>query len=164
MEAHPEAATDPSLYERDFQRWATEQAQALRAAGALRPNLPQEVDWEHLVEEVEGLARSNRYALESRMTVLLMHLLKWLLQERKRSGSWQSTIIEQRRRARARLDDSPSLRPWLVEHYPEIYAAARERASGETGLALAAFPVLPPFSAEEALDLQFWPDTRATDR
>jgi len=51
--------------------------------------------------------------LNSRMQVLLMHLLKWRMQPDKRSSSWQSTIVTQRIEIDAILDQSPSLRAGL---------------------------------------------------
>jgi len=40
----------------------------------------------------------------------------------------------------------------------EEYAEARQRASDETGLPLATFPPVCPWTAEEVLDVDFWPE------
>ena len=62
------------LYEKDFYAWTRRQAKALRALARTRPNVP--VDWQHLIEEVEALGRSERHAVESQLRRLLVHLLK----------------------------------------------------------------------------------------
>lgn len=57
----------------------------------------------NLFEEVEDMG--NRYAdeLESRLEVLLMHLLKWNYQPDLQSNSWKYSIKEQRKRLALRL-------------------------------------------------------------
>jgi hypothetical protein len=46
-----------SLHDQDFYDWAKNQAAALRKLQAQRPNLP--LDFEHLIEEVEDLAKTD---------------------------------------------------------------------------------------------------------
>jgi hypothetical protein len=79
-------------YEADFSAWAGEQSRALAER---RFN---DLDLEHLVEEVEELGGSYRDQLESRIIILLMHLLKWEYQPDQRSKSWRNSIREQRRK------------------------------------------------------------------
>jgi len=64
-----------SLYEEDFHAWALEQARVLRA---LRPGapLPNELDLEHVAEEVEDLGNEQRFQVESNVVQALMHLIK----------------------------------------------------------------------------------------
>ena len=89
------------LYETDFFLWTKEQAAALRA-GRLDA-----LDRDNLAEEVESLGRKDRRELESRLTVLVMHLLKWRYQPAERGGSWDSTIRTERREIQKLLHDSP---------------------------------------------------------
>ena len=96
-------------YEEDFYAWTIEQARLLRS-GELSS-----VDVANLAEEIESLGRSDRRAIESRLTVLLMHLLKWRIQSKMRSQSWSGTIREQRQRIEKLLRESPSLRPAIDE-------------------------------------------------
>ena len=93
--------------------------------------------------------------LNSRMEVLVAHLLKWKLQPRKRSNSWRATIVAQRREIAAVLKDSPSLRPRLAGK--TNYEGVVERAAAETGIDVETFPSSCPFSIEEILDLRFLP-------
>lgn len=64
-----------SLYEEDFHAWALEQARVLRA---LRPGapLPNDLDLEHVAEEVEDLGNEQRFQVESNLTQALIHLIK----------------------------------------------------------------------------------------
>src|SRR6266852_4161446 len=91
-------------YEEDFYAWTVEQARLLRSGDLTA------IDIANIAEEIESMGRSDRRALESRLTVLLTHLLKWQIQQRLRSSSWSGSIAEQRRRIAKLLRESPSLR------------------------------------------------------
>ena len=90
MSAKPlESATLDGLYDQDFTVWCDETARLLRAGRFAG------VDIENLIEEVEAMAGSQRREVDSRLRVLLLHLLKWDRQPKKRSTSWISTIDTQ---------------------------------------------------------------------
>ena len=63
-------ATD--LYEDDFYAWTQAQAAALRTLSP-RSN---SVDWERLIEEVEGLGSSQKNTVRSHLVQVIAHLLK----------------------------------------------------------------------------------------
>jgi hypothetical protein len=86
MKASVLRQTAKDLYEQDFFEWTVQNAQLLRA-GRL-----EEADLEHIAEEIEDMGRSERRELESRLSVLLSHLLKWRFQPSRRGRSWQATI------------------------------------------------------------------------
>lgn len=140
------------LYEADAYSWA------LRQADALRRRSTNEIDWDNVAEEIESLGRSEARELESRYTVLLAHLLKWLHQADQRGASWEITVGEQRRKIRRHLEQNPGLKSRQAELFAEAYASARAEAALETGLALATFAAENPFSIEQALDDAFWPE------
>jgi Domain of unknown function DUF29 len=140
-------------YDEDFYTWTQAQAALLRE-GAW-----QELDMLNLAEEIESLGKSDRRALRSHLEGLLMHLLKWQYQPRRRQSghSWYSTIAEHRKQIVYIIEDSPSLRrlvPSLLTEYP----GARQRASDETHLPLATFPDVCPWTAAQVLDAGFWPE------
>ena len=139
-------------YEEDFYAWTVEQARLLRS-GELSS-----IDVANIAEEIESLGRSDQRELESRLTVLLTHLLKWRIQSKMRSSSWSGTIAEQRRRIAKLLRESPSLSPFVSEVLVEAYSDAREAASNEAGLPETEFPVECPFSPDEILSRDFLPD------
>jgi hypothetical protein len=139
-------------YEADYAQWCVEQGALLRA-GRLDA-----LDRENLAEEIESLGRSEKYEIEPRLNVLIMHLLKYRYQPDGRSSGWRGTIKEQRNRLKRRLKDSPSLKTYPAEILNEEYELARLKAAGETGLPEGTFPGSCPFTIEEILDDSFLPE------
>jgi hypothetical protein len=137
--------TAPAGYEGDFALWAEAQTAALREGRWA------DLDVENLTEEIDGLTRRDRREIRSRLTVLMMHLLKLRYQPDRASGSWRVTIKEQAREIELILEDSPSLRRELPGFIAKEYAAAREKATDETGLPIATFPQTPLPEFERAL-------------
>ena len=133
------------LYGSDYYGWTQDQADALRRRSV------NEIDWDNLLEEIEGLGRAEESELTNRLVVLVGHLLKWRMQPTKRTRSWVLTIREQRRRIKRLLDRNPSLKPNLDRIYGEAYPSAVDFAADETGLADEAFESTPPFDYEAAL-------------
>ena len=140
------------LYEQDFYAWANEQAALLRA-GRLS-----EADIEHVAEEIESIGKAEKRELVSRLKVLLLHLLKWRFQPTMRGTSWRLTVKEQRREVADHLGDNPSLRATLSESLRAAYRLACIIASRETGLAEETFPADCPWSFEQMMADDFWPD------
>jgi len=153
---HAPRASQPDLYDRDFFAWTIEQSDALSRGQA------NAVDWKNLAEEVRSLGSNDKNEIESRLLVLLVHLLKWSRQPAKRKPGWAGTIREQRRRIRKRIEASPSLAGYPSEVLAEEYADARFSAADETGLPMSSFPEICPFTATEVLDPDFWPEDRSS--
>lgn len=145
-------AEPPAGYDVDFHLWTVMQAKALSEGRW------QALDIAHLVEEVEGLGKSVRREIRSRLIVLLQHLLKWQFQPARRSPSWRATIREQRREIAQELRESPSLARYPQECLADQYDIARLRAAGETELPEETFPVACPFTIEQVLDEAFHPE------
>lgn len=103
-----------------------------------------EVDHPHLSEYLADMARRDRREVFSRLVVLMTHLLKWEHQPDRRSGSWRSTILEQRSELRQLLE-SETLRRHAAAVLPDAYAQARKQASAETEMSLEAFPLECPW-------------------
>jgi len=145
---------NPTRYDADFYAWA------LETAAHLRKQAWDQVDWEAVIEEIESLGISQREPLESRIEVLLRHLLKWVAQPsgRQSGHSWRSTIREQRYRLERLLHRNPSLRPQVVPTIAEEYPAAVRLAMDETGLPRTAFPTTCPWTLEQVLEEEFWPE------
>jgi hypothetical protein len=141
-----------SLYERDFYLWVEEQARLLRQGTFER------IDVVNLVEEIEDLGIGAKNAVKSNLVVVLKHLLKHQFQPRRRSRSWQASIVEHRQRLRDDFRTSPSLRGYARGVFDEAYADARERAAAETGIARSGFPEGSPYTMEQTLDPEFLPD------
>jgi hypothetical protein len=141
-----------SLYEQDFYAWANEQAALLRA-GKLA-----DADIENIAEEIESMGRSEKRELVNRLTVLLLHLLKWQFQPGLRGNSWRLSIEEQRYRLEDHLNDNPSLQAQLDKAMRDAYRLALIEAERETGLARETFPPQCSYSFGEAMRPEFWPE------
>jgi hypothetical protein len=63
-------------------------------AALLRPGRLDAADVENIAEEIESMGRGEKRELVDRLTILLMHLLKWHFQPGFRSASWSSSIRE----------------------------------------------------------------------
>ena len=166
--------TNTDLYQTDFAAWCAQTAALLRAGQW------HEIDFDVLAEEVESLAKSQRRELANRLTVLVMHLLKWQLQPQRRElgHSWASTIQTQRDALAKLLEENPSLDRQVGEVLRHIYPRARQRAIEEMApgwprlrvvlslqrdatLTSQALPPEPPptcpWTDAQVLDLDFWP-------
>jgi hypothetical protein len=139
------------LYGEDFFEWTRRNAELLRA-GQLA-----QADIEHIAEEIEDMGKRDLRGLNSRMRVLLIHLLKWQLQSEKKSRSWNDTIVSQRIEIADDLKQSPSLRGRLQTELSDNYAKAVQRSIAQTGLPPSRFPAECPFTVEQILDPEFLP-------
>ncbi len=139
-------------YEKDFYSWS------MRNAGLLRQGKFTEIDAAHIAEELEAMGRSEKRELVNRLSVLVAHLLKWKYQSVKRSRNWKNTILTQRIDIHELLEDSPSLRHELDQKIEKAYRKARLKAEDETGIDTEYFPPVCPFSAEEILAEDYFPE------
>lgn len=144
-----------SSYESDFHAWTHEQARLIRQG-----RWP-EADAAHLAEEIESLGKTIQQQLESRLSVLLLHLLKWQFQPGLRGNSWRLTIKEQRRRIARLIRQNPSLKHKFAETLADAYGDALIGAERETGLPETTFPSICPWTYNEMTDDGFWPGTLA---
>jgi hypothetical protein len=140
------------LYDQDYCLWIE------KTVDLLRKRQFSEIDFDNLIEELEGMSRSEKTALESNLEVVLMHLLKYKYQPGKRTRSWLLTLFEHRNRLNKACKNSPSLKPYLTKVFDECYQTARKKASLETGFPLEIFPVDCPFTPEETLNFDYLPD------
>jgi len=140
------------LYEKDFVAWADRQALLLEQKCFT------ELDLVSLVEEVKDLANRHRDALDSQLTRLLMHLLKWQYQPQWRSSSWSSTIKEARKQTVRLIRKYPVLAVYVQKVWIECYLNAREDAADETGLPLNTFPLDSPYDLKQVLSAEFMPE------
>lgn len=139
-------------YESDFYLWTQQQAALLRQ-GQWR-----DVDTANLAEEIESMGKSDKRALRSYLAIVMLHLLKWRYQPGLRGSSWKSSINSGREQIGWILEESPSLQPQLLALLVDAYPLARRNASAETGLPLFVFPDPCPFTLEQVIDAEYWPD------
>jgi Domain of unknown function DUF29 len=145
------------LYETDFYAWTQEQARLLRERRW------DDLDLQNLVDEVESVGGSEKREIRNRLTKLLAHLLEGKHQPGHRGASWSATIRAQRRELAEIVHDSPSLRSYLNKQVQERYLSGRLEAAEQTGIAFGLFPEECPFTPEQVLDLEFWPENRSVE-
>jgi hypothetical protein len=148
------SVSTPQLYDRDYYLWLAETARQLREGQFV------EIDLESLIEEIESMGRSEKRELESRLEVIIEHLLKCLYWESERACNlrgWQNTILEQRSQLYRVLRDSPSLQNQLPELFADIYTSARRLFLRKSDLLSDLVPIEPPFTMEQVLDFDFLP-------
>jgi hypothetical protein len=113
------------LYEEDFYVWTQRQAAALRRLADTRPNV--DLDFPHLIEEVEDLGTSQRDPVRRQLRRIIEHCLKLEFSRAvdPRAG-WYDSILD----ARTEVDDklSPSLRRDLHDQLPRFWGQARTKA------------------------------------
>ena len=138
-------------YNQDFYAWA------MRNATLIRQGHWQEIDVEHVAEELEGMGRSERNEFMSRCAVLLAHLLKWQFQSRKQSRSWRLTIEEQRLQIKQLLLENSSFYHQIEDKIAQAYAIGLIQAQKQTHLSKSHFPDSCPYNLSELLDETFYP-------
>jgi hypothetical protein len=137
-------------YDQDFALWVERTVSLLQARDFTA------VDWENLIEEIEGLTRSDKRELESRLTTLFEHALKrrYVPQPDCYRG-WEGTLIRTQQKLERILQDSPSLRNYLVGIIEVCYQNALKNMRKEYD---AAFPDVLPFTqnVQQLLSDEFW--------
>jgi hypothetical protein len=145
------------LYDRDFFEWTQQNAELLRK------RCLSEIDVDNLAEEVADMGKRDQSEVESYLTRLILHLLKWQMQPALRytesgSSSWLNSIVNSRLRLQRKFKQSPSLR-WLAqESVPEIYPGAVRQASAQSGLDRKSFPQQCPYTLPQLLDDDYLPE------
>ncbi len=139
-------------YDQDFYAWSREQADLLRSGNAV------EADLENIAEEIESMGKSEKREFMSRLTVLILHLVKWRYQPAKRSRSWRLSVAGQRMDIEELLKDNPSLRPTMSDSIGQAWRRALIEAEKETGLEASTFPAACPWSADQISSDDFWPE------
>ncbi|MEA5619393.1 DUF29 domain-containing protein [Cronbergia sp. UHCC 0137] len=110
-----------NLYDEDFYLWTEDTVSKLKA----RDN--ENLDWENLIEEVESLGKSHRKTVR----IFLVRLLELLLKRCYVPISdcyrgWEIEIRNFRQRLQIELEDSPSLKSFVLEILSKSYEMALE--------------------------------------
>ena len=142
---------EPLTHDQDFHAWAKRNAELIRQ-GKLS-----EIDVENIAEELESMGKSQKRELVNRLAVLLAHLLKWQHQPERRSNSWVSTIVTQRREILLLLDESPSLEHDMDSSIEKGYRFAVDQAAREMGVGKDMLLKSCSYSFDQIVNEDFWP-------
>jgi hypothetical protein len=136
-----------NLYEKDFYAWSKEQVDLLRAGRF------DDLDLDHLIEEVEDLGEFLKRSVRSRIRNIIEHLLKleYSPAQDPRGGRYDTVLTQ-----RDDLLDSltATLRRHAEGELPELYAQAQRRTAtslrkhGET-TAADALPEICPYTFDQ---------------
>ena len=129
----------PELYEQDETAWL-EQMAAL-----VQKRQFKQIDFVHLAEYLADMARRDRREVQSRLTTLLAHILKWLHQPERRSGGWHATVLHQQSEL-ADMALTGVLRSHAEVVLANSFANAVKQAAAETGLPHNQFPPHCPYA------------------
>lgn len=140
------------LYETDYYSWTALQARLLKE------NRISEMDIKNLIEEITDMGNRHVDAVESLSIVLVTHLLKWQYQPDQRSSSWRGSIVNSRNRIKRILKKNPRIKGKIPEIYSDIYEDALSVAIAETGLKREVFPTENPWTFDEIMELDFFPN------
>ncbi|MBD2389807.1 DUF29 domain-containing protein [Aphanizomenon flos-aquae NRERC-008] len=83
---------------------------------------------------VESMGRSEKRAVSSQLTRLMLHIIKWKCQPEKRSPSWVISIRSARREITDSQEEMPSLNQEFLESiWDKCFASAKQDARDEMG-------------------------------
>jgi hypothetical protein len=105
-------------------------------------------------ELINALSRSDKRALRSQLTRLMMHIIKWKIQPQHRSRSWLITIENARIEIEEILEEEPHLKPQLFQLWDKCFNAANRLAEKETGIK----PTLGKLTPEEVFETEYFLD------
>src|SRR6266568_1065759 len=126
------------LYEADETAWLDAMADLIRREQY------SELDYEHLQEYLNDMSIRERHQVQSRLEVLVLHVLKWTFQPDRRSASWRRSIIAQQERL-ALLMRRAVLRGHAEVILAEAYRIALRLAEAETELPAGSLPAECPY-------------------
>ncbi len=85
-------------------------------------------------ELIDALSRSDKRALRSQLTRLMMHIIKWQIQPERRSRSWLASIENAKIEIEDILEYEPHLKPEMPRLWDKCFNAANRLAKKETGI------------------------------
>ncbi|TAE53129.1 MAG: DUF29 domain-containing protein [Nostocales cyanobacterium] len=141
------------LYEIDDYLWLEETIKLLRTK-----NL-ENLDIDNLIEELESLGRSELNKVRSLLKQIIIHILLleyWQEEYDRNCSHWEGEIIAFRYDLNHTL--TTSLKNKLILELEEIYQLSRKLVSKKTGLSPDVFPNTLPYSLEQLLDDNWYPE------
>lgn len=134
------------LYDRDPAQWLQV------TVGLLRQNALADMDWAHVIEELESLGKRDRNRVAHLLEQLIRHWLLlqyWKEEQERNQNHWRAEIQNFRTQLRRHL--TTTLKNYLDEELPQIYEDALGYVQEKTGHGVD-FPLICPYSLTELLE------------
>jgi Domain of unknown function DUF29 len=155
---------DGPRYDDDFYAWAQYQAEVLRTM----PAPDNRFDREHVAEEIEDLAKSERDAVRSQIRRIIEHLLKLEYSPADDPRfDWMASIGEARQALADKI--TRTLQRDVETMLPQLYADGRELADiglrkyRENAPAAARLPSICPYTLEQIRQRGWYPEPTKPD-
>jgi hypothetical protein len=141
------------IYEQDYPEWLDITLNQLQNRDL------ENIDWEHLIEEIAALGNEQRRKVESYLLRLLIHLLlyNYWSSEKDWSGRGWEKEIDNFRLELDLLLESKVLYNHCVKILDKIYIKARKNAIRKSELSPEIFPENCPYSLTEILNPEWLP-------
>jgi hypothetical protein len=149
----PPTQANYEVYEQDYPEWLDITLTQLQNRDL------ENIDWEHLIEEITALGNEQRRKVESYLRQLIKHLLLYQYWEAEKfycAKGW----IEEIDNFRSELDlllESKVLYNHFVKILDKIYIKARKNAIRKSELSPEIFPENCPYSLTEILNPEWLP-------
>ena len=142
------------LYDTDFYQWTQDTWRQIQQRDI------ENLDWEHLAEEIEALGNEQKHKVDSYLRQLLIHLLLYQYWQDNRdycTEGWQDEIDEFRFQLERRLQ-AKSLYNYFLSQINEIYPKARRKVILKSKHKLVTLPEHCPYTVDQLLNPDFFPE------
>ncbi len=138
---------EKALYDTDEYAWIAQQVAALEAGDF------NQLDGTNLAVFLTDMAKRDRRDLQSRLTLLASHIIKFHAQPDQISTSWQVTVLTQQSEIEEITNDSQTLKNEVTAMLPKVQRNAVKYASIETGMSITELQAV--LSVQPALTLAY---------
>ncbi len=141
-----------SLYDLEYDQWLA------RTISLLKENRFNELDKDHLIEELEDLSRREKKTVERFLEQIIRHLLLWqywTAEHDYNANHCQAEIMSFR--TQVNEDLTQNLRNHLQENQVKIYEKALNYVEQKTGYEID-FPKNCPYTLDQLLEMNWLPE------
>jgi hypothetical protein len=140
------------LYQTDFYAWTQGQSRAIAE------HRWSDLDAPNLADEIGSLGREVEREIAERLEILISYLLKWRHLPEYRGLAWKENIDRQRQELGGLWAENPTLNERKDRDAAKAYEHARRRLKYETYFFCTDFPASCPFTAEQVIDSDYFPE------
>ncbi|WP_375404500.1 DUF29 domain-containing protein [uncultured Sphingomonas sp.] len=135
-------------YDEDFAAWVDAQALLLREGRF------GELDLDNLIDEVEGVGKSEFRSFYHAIELILLHMVKWDYQIERQGRSWRTTINTQRDEVLQLLKENPSYKSRIDEAIVCAYGPVPSMVETATTIPVERLPKVCPYTWDEIMSRQ----------